>query len=179
MISNMFTGLRLNLWKILTQLAALWISYKAIIDLQSLPPNSMKWKVIFYILSFTIVLLNAVLFTGLFTRFGEVIRTRITKLPINVKIITACILNIFPGLFFIYIEWGSYFSGAYFRFVTYLLVSILTALLLFQADNQMEDYPGVRTQFWNIRFYFFNSGESIRGKNYSIFTFMVRRQPVL
>jgi hypothetical protein len=154
MISESLSGSRRNLWKILTQLTALWISYKAIIDLQTLPANSTKWQVIFYILFCVIVLLNGVFFTGLFTRFGEVIRTRIAKLPIIVKIITACILNIFPGIFFIYIEWGSYFTGAYFRFVTYLFVSILTALLLFQADNKWKTIQGFILSFGISAFIF-------------------------
>jgi hypothetical protein len=154
MIDNKFTRLKRNLWKILAQLAALWISYKAIIDLQSLPPDSMKWKIVFYILSFTIVLLNVVLGTGLFSRFGEVIRTKIAKLPITIKIITACILNIFPVLFFIYIEWGSYFTGAYFRFVTYLFVSILTALLVFQTDNEWKTIQGFVLSFGISAFIF-------------------------
>ncbi len=134
-------------WKISIQLAILWISIKAIIDLQSLPVNSMKWMAIFYILSFTIVLMNAILFTGLFTRFGEIIRIRIARLPITIKIITACMLNILPGLFFIYMEWSSYFTIAYFRFVIYLFVSIFTALLLFQADDKWKNFQGFVLSF--------------------------------
>jgi hypothetical protein len=141
-------------WKILIQLASLWISYEAVIDLQSLPANSMKWKAIFYILSSGILLLNGVLFSGLFTRLGGEIRSRIARLPAATKIISVCILNIFPGFFLIYIEWGGYFTGAYFRFVIYLIVSIFTALLVFQSDKKCRNIQVIFLSFGISAFIF-------------------------
>jgi hypothetical protein len=143
-----------NIWKIFIQLAALWISYKAVIDLQTLPANSLKWKAIFYVLTFGMVLMNGVLFMGLFTSLINSARLRTFRLPFGLKVLIACILNLFPGLFLIYSSLGSYFTGPYFRFVIYLFVSCVTALLFFQAENKWKAVQGFLISFGISAFIF-------------------------
>ena len=85
--------------KIFFQLISTWISYSAILDMQSFPANSTKWRMIFYLLTAGIVLLNVLVFFRLFTSIGKHYFSSPGRLPVPVKIILVVILNILPGIF--------------------------------------------------------------------------------
>ncbi len=129
--------------KIIFQLITIWISYSAIVDMQSFPANSAKWKMIFYLLSAGIGLLNVLVFSQLFTTFGKHYFSFPGRLPVPVKIVLVVILNTLPGIFLLYTEWGGYFTGSYLRLLIYLMVSGVTALLFFKRDNIWQTAQGL------------------------------------
>ncbi|MBA4420922.1 MAG: hypothetical protein C0391_07220 [Anaerolinea sp.] len=124
-----------NGFKLFTMSALVFISYRAALDLQNLPPESTKWRVIGWLLMGVIVLANLALLAGLFSNFGGRLAKRLHGLPTFVRYLSACVLAFIPPVFFIYTEWGAYFSGAFLRFFVYLLVSTTVTLLLFKADD--------------------------------------------
>jgi hypothetical protein len=130
-------------WKTFFQLISIWISYSAIVDMQNFPANSTKWKMIFYLLSAGIVLLNVLVLFRLFTSIGKHYFNLPGRLPVPVKIILVVILNTLPGIFLLYSEWGAYFTGSYLRLLIYLIVSGVTALLFFKSENMWQTTQGL------------------------------------
>ena len=82
-------------------------------------------------------------FHRLFTTFGKHYFSFPGRLPVPVKIILVVILNILPGIFLLYTEWGGYFTGSYLRLLIYLMVSVVTALLFFKSDNMWQTAQGL------------------------------------
>lgn len=135
MMSKVITFTHQNGLKLFTMAAVVFISYRAVVDLQNFPPESATWRIIGCLLIGGIVLANLALLAGLFTSFGGWLAKQLHGLPVFTRYLTACLLAFIPPVFFIYTEWGIYFSGAFLRFFVYLLVSTAITLLLFKADD--------------------------------------------
>ncbi len=118
------------------QISVLWISYRAMLDMQEFMSISTRWKLIGLLLIAIMILANGLLFFGIFTRFGVHFRQWFWGLPKIIKMFLALFLNLIPGYFLIFIEYGDYFSGPYLRFVMYLGVSVFTTLLFAEIKNK-------------------------------------------
>jgi hypothetical protein len=91
-----------------------------------------------YLIVAAIIVFDLTLFSRLFHKLRWITPDWLNKIPRFIRIIFVIVLNTFPGVIIIFSSFGDHFTGLYLRIAIFLIVSTLTAMLLFPADNKWQ-----------------------------------------
>ncbi|GAP22739.1 hypothetical protein [Leptolinea tardivitalis] len=136
--------------KTLLQFLILLLAFLALQDLYyHFPLFSVKWRIVFVVISFTYIAGILLFFLAMFTqKLDRYLGWIKQKIILGVRwtiLLTACCSVI---IFLLYTDFGSYFQGQFFRLSVYLFLSTLFSLLL--SPN--------KTQKFDFLFFFFSAG---------------------
>jgi hypothetical protein len=140
--------------KIFIQISVLGLSVITIMNLQNFSDHPVRWKTVGYFILVVVIFGNLILTTLLFSKFGGEIRRWIYGIPLIIRIVILIMVNVLPAFIIFYSEWGSYFTSLYLRMILYLIVSGVTALLLFPIENNRQAIQGLLFSFGISAFVF-------------------------
>lgn len=127
--------LRSSYWKAILMGTALWIGYRAVVDMNGFPPNSRLWMFGRWAILTVLLIAVILLILGLFTnKLNKILF--LTKVPLWLRVAFMVVINLFLVLVLLYLPWGINLRGIYLRLAIYLIVSALSAFLMSQERDQ-------------------------------------------